>query len=157
MYCIDTSAIIDMKEIYPIDVFPALWGKLESLLKERVILSPREVLKELESKDDDLLRWAKTHIHFHNLDHEQEKIVKDIMGRFPNFVDYNKPTPEADPFVIALAKSYNLIVIAQEKRVKISGPESKPKIPNVCDELNVEWIQLLDLFRKQRWVFVSPT
>lgn len=146
-----------MKNTYPIDVFPSVRQKLGDIAREKIVVSPREVLRELEKRDDELYKWVKENISFHNLDYEQQEIVRNIMARFPNLVDINKPTPEADPFVIALAKSYNLIVIAQENRVKISGPESKPKIPNVCDELNVEWIRLLDLFREQGWVFVSPT
>lgn len=146
-----------MKNTYPIDVFPSVRQKLGDIAREKIVVSPREVLRELEKRDDELYKWVKENISFHNLDYEQQEIVRNIMARFPNLVDINKPTPEADPFVIALAKSKNLITVTQEKYVNISGPKSKPQIPNVCEALNVKWVPLIDLFREQGWVFVSPT
>lgn len=147
MYCIDTSALIYMKNIYDIRVLPSLWKTFGNIAKEsNLIISPSQVLRELEKRDDELLKWAKEHIPFHNLDHTQQEIVRDIMSRFQTLVDINSSTQEADPFVIALAKSKNCKVVTQESYINRSGPKSKFNIPNVCEELSVRWIRLLELF-----------
>ncbi len=56
-----------------------------------------------------------------------------------------------DPWVIALAQDLpNGIVVTQEKK---SRNPDKPKIPNVCDNLGIECIDLIGLFRKEDWTF----
>lgn len=155
MYCIDTCSLSlwCMKHPYSFDVFPSVWRNLSNVAKEGLVVSPREVLRELEKCDVELHKWAKENISFYNLDYEQQKIVADIMARFPNLVDIDKPTPVADPFVIALAKSEKRTVITEERYVNLSGPKSKPKIPNVCEALQVKCIPLLDFFKEQGWKF----
>jgi hypothetical protein len=152
-YCIDISAFIDLwRGYYPSDVFESLWKNLENLISAGFLFSPKEVLEELKKRDDELLKWAKKHKKiFINLDQQQLKYVKDIETRFPTFIDPNKSTPEADPFVIALAISQDLIVITSEK--KASPGASRPKIPDVCSYYNLPCISLLEFFREQKWKF----
>lgn len=106
-YCIDTNALIDLwRRKYAPDVFPSLWEKIESLISQGELIAPLEVLRELEKQDDELLKWAKAHKGiFRDLDYEQQLRVRNILKEFPRLVDENKETPEADPFVIALAMS----------------------------------------------------
>lgn len=151
MYCIDTGPIIVMKNYYPIDmdIFQPLWQELETAGKNKLIISPREVLKELECIDDELLKWAKEHFSFQKLDANQLEIMQDIMTKFPNCVDTEKTIPEADPFVIALAKSKNCTVITHERSITLSGPQSRPRIPNICEALEVGCIPLLEFFKER--------
>lgn len=149
-YCIDTSALIDLKEIYPPDVFSALWKNIDNLVSRGELIAPREVFNELEQKDDALLMWAKKHRKiFKNLDNEQQQQVRNILRDFPEFVDVNKTTPEADPFIIALAISKGWTVITSEK----ANPSGRPRIPDVCLKYNVRCIQLIDFFREKKWEF----
>ena len=58
-YCTDTSALIELHATYGSDVFVSLWQKVAGLVKEGRLIAPREVLREIEKKDDDLLKWVK--------------------------------------------------------------------------------------------------
>jgi succinate dehydrogenase flavin-adding protein (antitoxin of CptAB toxin-antitoxin module) len=116
IYCIDTSALIDLWRDYPIDIFPSLLEEIEKLMSDEFLIAPKQVLDELEKIDDDLLKWVKKHKKmFINLDAEQIQLVKDILSKFPNLIDATKTIPDADPFIIALASSKNCIVITSEK------------------------------------------
>lgn len=164
-YCIDTSALIDLNKWYPIEVFPTLWGNLDDLVQQGRLTAPREVLKEIERKDDDLLRWVKDHRNmFTEPSPEQLETVKDILRLFPNLIDHTKSIPDADPFVIALALVKNkeeqssffagkCLVVTQEKPSR----GDRPKIPDVCQHYGVECITgptaLTDLFKKEDWKF----
>jgi uncharacterized protein DUF4411 len=54
-YCSDTSALIELHATYGGDVFVSLWQNVAGLVKEGRLIAPREVLREIEKKDDDLL------------------------------------------------------------------------------------------------------
>ena len=45
--------------IYPPDVFPSLWAKMDGLITSGEIISSEEVYFELERKSDDLHDWIK--------------------------------------------------------------------------------------------------
>jgi hypothetical protein len=151
-YCIDTNALIDLwRRLYPMDIFPSLWKKMEDLVHSGKLIAPREVLNELEKMDDDLLKWAKKHrAIFIAPETEQLDQVKEILRVFPTLIDPNKTTPDADPFVIALAITERAVVVTNEKA---AGPGGPPKIPNVCLKYDVKCLNLLDFFREQKWNF----
>jgi len=160
IYSIDTSALINMKILYPQDIFLSLWRNLETLINQGRLISPQEVFEELRKKDDELLEWAETYKSmFKNLDADQLEKVRDILRRFPRLIDPQKTTPDADPFVIALAMckerqrtfwDEHRIVVSEEK---LAGPGARPKIPDVCKSYGVECISLTELFRKENWQF----
>lgn len=161
IYCIDTSALIDIKWLYPQDVFPALWSELGTLVRRGRLIAPREVRKEVEKWDDELSRWARRHTKmFKPVDLEQQRLVVDILRAFPGLVDATKQTPEADPFVIALAIAQknrlaqtlfpaDCIVVAQEK----PSDGGRPKIPDVSDHYGITCIKIIELFKREKWKF----
>jgi hypothetical protein len=146
-YCIDTSALIDMHtNHYPPDIFPGLWKDLESLVDQGLLIAPDEVFHEICVKDDGLAKWSKSNKKmFIPLDVDQSQEVSRILEKFPGLVDQNKTIPEADPFLIALAKCRAWTVVTSERP---NNSLVKPKIPNVCKSLNVRWIRLLEFFRE---------
>ena len=159
LYVIDTSALVDLRP-YPIDVFKTLWTNIEQLVRTNLLISSEQVLEELKKQDDEILRWAKKHRKiFKPLSAAQIQEVKKIEAAYPELVDANKETPDADPFVIALALekdpqqtliSFNnkRIVVAQE-RLK----SNKINIPFVCQDYGIECIAIVDLFRRESWKF----
>jgi hypothetical protein len=150
-YCIDTNALIDLwRRFYPSDIFPSLWKDLEDLILKDCLIAPHEVLNELEKWDDGLLKWAKNHKRmFKDLDYDQMQQVGKILKDFPNLVDPNKTTPDADPFVIGLAISKDWTVVTSEK----PSTGGRPKIPDVCKKYNMKCISLLEFFREQKWTY----
>ncbi len=157
-YCMDASAFIDLRVRYPKDVFPGIWNRVSDLAKERRLISPAAVQRELKGKADEVLQWAKMRRRvFQRLDATQQRIVRDILAQFPNLVDPNKPVPDADPFVIALAIARNQqvgffpawVVVTQEKST-LCG---RPRIPNVCATFSLRCIDMLEMFRQEKWKF----
>lgn len=150
-YCIDTSALIDAWRVnYRPEVFPTLWTEdLANLISEGFLVAPQQVFEELKQGDDELFEWAKTHKEmFKDLDEEQVNLVRQIESKFRDLVDFNKSTADADPFIIALAKSRGLTVITSEK----SNP-NKPRIPDVCKEYEVKCLTVIEFFMEKEWKF----
>jgi hypothetical protein len=108
-----------------------------------------EVLKELERKDDGIHEWIKKRESMViPIDAEVQRYVSQIMSKFGRLVDSKKNRSIGDPWVIALAQARGLIVVTGEKA---TGSLSKPKIPDVCKDLGVSCIEIVDFFRKQGW------
>lgn len=148
-YVIDTSALLDLwRRYYPKDVFATLWKHVLGLIGQGLLISPMEVYAELKNIDDELLEWAKKNkTMFAALNNTQLKIVEEIVGSHPNFIDSLKDTPEADPFIIALAKSKDWKVVTSEKP-NIGG---RPRIPDVCVDYEIGCLNLLSFFRENNW------
>ena len=151
-YSIDTSALLDgWIRYYPPDIFPALWTNLDGLIFERRLVATEEVLFELEKKDDGLYKWANERQEmFVPLDNQIQLAVATILRDYERLVDTSKNRSNCDPFVIALAQVVNCIVVTGEKA---SGTLKRPRIPDVCVELGIETINLIQLIRKEGWIF----
>jgi hypothetical protein len=151
MYSIDTSALLDAWiRWYPPDLFPKLWKNIESLISEQRLFATEEVLVELEKKDDEIFKWAKKQKMFHPLIAEIQTIASQILAKFPRLIDSRGERSQADPFVVALARHKNLVVVTGEKNF---GTEDRPKIPIVCKEFGIKSISIVQLIRSEGWRF----
>lgn len=152
-FCIDTCALIDLRRVhYPPDVFPGVWDDIEGLIDQGLLIAPSEVFNELKGVDDDILRWARRFKKmFIASDENQLREVTDILVKFPRLIDPNKTTPEADPFLIALAKSTRWAVVTSEK--PRADPSARPKIPDVCKSYGIGCISLVEFFRELGWKY----
>lgn len=149
-YSLDTSAILDGRtRYYPVDVFPALWDNFEQLVDDGGIKATAMVRSELEKKDDDVTKWIKNLDLFIEIDEEIQRVVKDIMSRYPKLVAEGGQRSFGDPFVIALAKQHGCSVITAESM----GTEKSPRIPFVCKSMDIECITILELIRREKWKF----
>jgi predicted nucleic acid-binding protein len=146
-FCLDTDVFIDATKIYPRDVFRRVWETLETWADEDRIIAPEEVLGELERVDDDTSQWARRHKHiFKARDETVQTALAGILERFPGIVRPDDPFPSADAWVVAQAKARDAIVVTKENPSR--GPGGAPKIPDVCRELGVPCMKLLDLIRE---------
>jgi len=155
----DTSGWTSLKRGYPPNSFPTLWSNVSSLANSNRLISPHEVYIELEKQDDELLKWARQHKGlFLKLEEEQVALGLQIVGEFPTLVNPLKQTPDADPFVIALAilekKKLMLmgdecVVVSAEKR----GSPQKYKIPDVCAHFSIRHFSILDVIAEEGWTF----
>lgn len=155
-YCIDACAILDFWDTqertrpYHVKVksFRAIWEHISAKVKSGAIIVPRIVADEVDAITDneELKQWLKTNRR--------------------RFVDYNRFVPElqkivnkyaiyttdkgsiADAAVIAIAMGSNLTVITSEIHVSQHSPV-KPKIPNVCDDVSVKWMNLPEFFEAE--------
>ena len=155
IYSLDTSALIAaFRERYPIENFPAFWSKIEELIKnDRLKMS--EVVFEEAMRENDIKEWCDQNALKQNfqwpIDESMQIKVNEILREFPKLLDDRKGRSGADPWVIALAMvSQNCVVVTEEKP---TYKENRPNIPDVCDGFNVECIQIVDLIRRENWIF----
>ena len=74
------------------------------------------------------------------------KCLRDIYAKDPThkmLVDNTKLRSLADPWVIAHAMSEGATVVTKEEKVTALN-SNKIKIPNVCDNMGIEWINDFD-------------
>ena len=149
-FSLDTSALIDAwVRHYPRDVFPAIWSLMESAVANREIFVVDEVVQELKRKDDDLARWVRSQAGIIvSIDDNIQQRVVNIMSAHSRLVDSRKNRSGCDPWVIALAQDRGLTVVTAEKA---SGNILKPKIPDVCQALQIPCIEVVEMFRRQGW------
>jgi len=151
-YAIDTSALIDAFRVhYPPRVFRSVWAVLDELADAGIMCAPEEVFRELQARDDDLLKWGKAHRGmFHPLDEAVQLRAADVLARYPALIDVDAPGPAAaDPYVIALAEIEGCAVVASEKP---TGNPAKPHIPDACKGLGVACLDLVGMFERENRV-----
>lgn len=151
-YSIDTSSILEgWRRHYPPDVFPGLWDQLDALIADGHLRSTEEVLHELERKDDELFEWAKARpAFFVDIDDVIQRSVQKLLAKYKKLLDTRKNRSGADPFVIALAGVNSCSVVSNELR---TGSLNRPNIPDVCADMGIRCITLLELIREQEWQF----
>jgi len=161
VYCIDTSSLIEMKDKYPQDVtlFEKVWENMDNLCKENRLIAPVKVLKEIEQGDDELKKWAKGKVKkiFVKPDKKQSEKIKEILAKYSFLANSEKPGPNADAWLIAVAlvkKEEEKGLLFSDKKYIVVTEESKTRkdrIPSVCGTYNIECINLIELFRKEGW------
>ena len=151
IYCLDTSALVESWwRLYPPDSFPTFWEYLDDAIINNFFISPEIVLEELRVQDDDIYKWAKNHYElFVPLDADLQIVQTDIVNQFPRLTMPVKRRSLADPWVIALAIIKQCPVVSMEN----PGSDSKPRIPDVCRQLGVGHIYIVDLIRAMGWKF----
>jgi hypothetical protein len=114
------------------------------------IIIPREVYDELHVGNDDLYGFVKEHasVMVKDLDDEQVRLTMEILSLFPNLVDPNKSTPDADPYIVALARQKGWKVVTSEA---FSNSPTKPKIPNVCAHYDILCISPIEFIAETKW------
>ena len=151
-YSVDTSAIIEgWVRGFPPDLAPHAWIKIEESIDGGVLVASEEVLIELEKKHDKVYEWACKRKHmFVPTDEKIQEAVRSILRDYNRLVDTRRNRSGADPFVIALAMVKRLSVVTAENP---TGRPESPKIPDVCDALGIQWLNMIALFREQGWQF----
>jgi len=143
-YCLDANVLIQAWQKYYNPKFcPDYWEILIELGKQQRIFIPELVHEEITRTEDDLSNWLKvSNLPIERIVEPVTKCLQDIYLTDPvhkNLVDNTKARSLADPWVIAHAIDKNATVVTKEE--KISAVSSKRiKIPNVCDNMGVRWI-----------------
>jgi Domain of unknown function (DUF4411) len=151
-YSLDTSALLDgWRRYYPPDMFPSVWSRLDACIHTGQLMATEEVLFELAKQDDDLYKWAcERKSLFVPIEGSIQPVVSSILSHHKQLVDTRKNRSGADPFVIALAKVKDGVVVTGERP---TGQLDRPNIPDVCEAMGIRWLTLLQLFREQGWTF----
>ena len=142
-FCLDANVLIQAwQKYYSPKICPSYWDMLNELGANNIIFMPEMVYEEIVRTDDDLSKWLKSSkIPIRKIDEQVAKCLKDIYAADPNhkyLVDNTKARSLADPWVIAHALRENATVVTKEE--KVIANTTKIKIPNVCEKMNVSWI-----------------
>jgi hypothetical protein len=128
---------------YSKDVFPGVFETVERLIDMGKIVCPMEIKSEMLRHANNvpgLKEWVKNHPDcFIKVDIEQVNAMRPIANKYEIYT--TDKGDQGDIALIGLAKSRSLIVITEEIR-RDQHKISHPKIPNVCDEYDVECINL---------------
>lgn len=143
-YCLDANVLIQAWQKYYSPKFcPDYWDILNELGNQKKIFIPELVYEEIVRTEDDLSKWLKkSNIPIHKIDEPVTKCLQSIYFKNPlhkNLVDNTKARSLADPWVIAHAINEKATVVTKEEKVTTLN-SNKVKIPNVCDNMNVRWI-----------------
>ena len=150
-YLIDASSLINFKHYYE-EIFSSLWQSLEELVNNNELFSVREVFNEVSRQDDKVVEWCKKHKQIFLIPDEVElKLVSDILSKHKELIKKKNilsGSPDADPFLIAVARNRNYKLITEEKLTP-----NAHKIPNICMEMGVEFLSLKDFMIELGWKF----
>jgi hypothetical protein len=151
-YSFDTSAILNgRRDLLPPAVFTSLWSKIEDMIDDGAIRAVDVVLHELSKRDDDAHRWAKAQTSlFVPLTIDVQLKTKAVLRDHQKLLGTGGGRNGADPIVIGLAMARKGTVVTEETA---SGNINKPRIPDVCDALNVPCLTLVGFVREQGWSF----
>ena len=155
IYVFDTSSLSKFKHFYP-GVFKSVWHGLDELVKQKQLISTKEVWNEMERGNPDQYtnEWLKDRKEIFTIPSAAElRFVAEIfkISHFQALIGEQqrlKGTPVADPFVIACAKINKGTVVTEEQ-----FKPNAAKIPNVCQHFQIPCIDLEKFMQQQDWSF----
>lgn len=152
VYCIDTSALIAAwQERYPPENFPNFWKRMDTLIGEKRLVAPTEVMVETTKRSDELHKGLSARKHmFRELEDAIQIEAANVLAKFPRLVGERKLRTSADPFVIALARVEGFQLVTGEKP---TGSHARPNIPDVCSAFGMApCMGLLEMIKAEKWV-----
>lgn len=159
VYVLDSNFFIQAHRFYyPIDVAAGFWNKVRQLAEEGRVISIDKVKKELYDKNDALENWCRKNLPENFF--KDTSVVMDAYAQvttwafsrsqhyLPNALNEFLDADEADAFIIAycLTDSANRFLVTQE--VSEPNRKNKIKIPDVCNALNVSYVDTIEMFRQ---------
>lgn len=158
VYLLDSNVFIEAHQTsYPFDVVPGFWNKLIELSNKGIIRSIDKVKKEIceVGKPDKLAIWLESDIgNDFFLDSSSCVDVYAQIAIWANgsthylqsAIDEFLSTDLADPWLIALAKKNDYIIVTHES----SQPNTKKriKIPEACVQFGIRFISPIQMFRE---------
>lgn len=143
-YCLDANVLIQAWQKYYNPKFcPDYWKILTELGNDGKIFIPELVYEEIMRTEDELSKWLKgSKIPIYRISEPVTVCLQRIYSSdltHKNLVDNTKARSLADPWVIAHALHENATVVTKEEKVTALN-SIKIKIPNVCDNMGIRWI-----------------
>lgn len=151
-YCLDANTLIEAKNVhYAMDFCPAFWSMIDTNISSS-IFSITQVYDELSAGNDELAEWTRnrknTGLFLDTFDEPTQLVFKDIA----NYVIANYEIAHAEHFLkgadawlIAKCKTMEATVVTKEV---LALEAKKVKIPNICHNFGVDFIQTHEMVRK---------
>ncbi len=163
VYVIDSNFFIQAHRVYyPLDVAYSFWQKVKQLARKGKIISIDKVKDEIFDHNDELEKWCKENLPDSFFKDSSSSISEYrqvtawaiskndhfLPKALSEFLDAN----EADAFMVAFVlNNPNNVLVTQE----ISEPfrKNKVKIPDACIALDVQYLNVMDMFRQLKETF----
>lgn len=158
VFIVDSNFFIQSHRVsYPLDVAHSFWNKVKQLADSGIIISIDKVKDEIFDNYDLLSEWCEANLpddFFKDTASsiDSYRIVSSwVVSRnsqyLPNAINEFLSAEEADAFIIAYALDdpSNNIIVTQE----VSEPfrRNKVKIPDACNAIGVQYVNMMDMFR----------
>lgn len=167
VFLIDANAFLTpSKSYYRFSLAPSYWKQMNNLAGEGYIKTIDKVEKEVcpkrkDANKDDIQLWYEDDFKGEVIVTNNQKIVDEYV-KVINFLYTNEKYSEtaflewsmrediADPWLIATAKACNYTVVSFESLLNYNGghPLSRAKIPNICQDLNVNYTSLFNMMEQ---------
>jgi hypothetical protein len=141
LHLIDTCVLVNIRDVHKNSF--KIWDALAAQIEAEKLKSVRHVLEELERRWPDIYKrvkpFKKTILIPDGDLYAPEVIaeIREIQKHHPGLINPLAGGNPADPFLISVAKAKLAVVITDEKS---KGHGHKSKIPHVCTNRNVGWI-----------------
>lgn len=151
-YSFDTSALLNgRRDLLPPGTFRTVWVNIEQAIAAGEVRAVEVVRDELARRDDEVSRWAAgQHSLYVPLDHDVQRATREVLAAHPRLMGRGGGRNAADPFVIGLARARRAVVVTEES---MSGNVARPRIPDVCDALDVPCVNLVGFIQRQGWSY----
>ena len=153
---VDSNFFINAhRNYYPLDVVTSFWRKVKDLADNRNIISIDKVRNEIYKNQDDLTQWC-----VENLPDDFFRNTNTVIGEYTSLARWANSmshqyrpaalaeflhADEADAWLVSYAMNQNITLITHE----VSAPNSQKsiKIPDVCNQFNVSYLNTIGMFR----------
>lgn len=158
-YCLDTNVFITPSNLYyPMDFSPAYWDMIDVHIASGSIFMIEQVYQELTKGKSDVCDWIKERKSDNFVKEFYDEDTQKEFRKIADFVQANYRTEVAseflsgaDPWLIAVCKVHQTILVTNET---YTTSKKKVKIPNICDEFNVKYINDFAMIRELKVKFV---
>lgn len=166
-YLVDANIFLTpvKHQYYKFKIAPGYWKQFNSRAIQGYIKTIDHVSKELSTREkeedkDDIQQWFEDDFKGEIINTYQLEIVHEFTELNQFIYDsskYNEKAYEewfgradvADPWLIATAKVFDYCIVTFETPKIYSGsPFSEIKIPNVCDDLHIRYVDLFTMMEE---------
>ena len=157
MYLLDSNVLKEAKNrYYSFGICPGFWNWLEQSSEAGLVGSVESIRMEINDgdEDDDLRQWINNGqpLEFFSPDAATVEAMKEV-SRWVMMRDYDEKNrsaffAKADPLLIAHAMAHQHTVVTHESYVPSNS--KKVKIPNVCEAMEVPWINCFDMLASEQ-------
>lgn len=160
-YLIDTNVFIESSNRhYAIDICPGFWDFMDRMSNLSNVKSIIQVYEEF-TPDIEELKNFRERLNNRGFFLQIEDITPDSYNNVTTTLQtmgYAQQaiadfSAQADYFLIALALQQNYTIVTQEARTQAIA-KNRIKIPNVCETLNIECIDIIEFLRYERAKFI---
>lgn len=154
-YIIDANIFItSSRQLYPFDIMPGFWDQLLEKGEGKLVLIDK-VKEEIYHGNDALAEWLKENEEeFIQKDMNDSSVVASYGQVLQSVIDnsnYKERAKEdfasvADSWICAHAAAKGYVVVTLETFE--SNCKKRVKIPNVCKEFDIEYIDMIQFLRE---------